>query len=156
MHLRNGVTSRSPNSVQFPAHEAVQERLLNAREVAARLGVSERWVRDHTTRRSPRIRAVKLGTLIRYRRIDVEMFMESVDTFLFPAASFWCMNELFSTAKDRPTALETENSSGYEISEGHRLPKREEGEDVVWEISGLSEGPARKGGLQAPLHLFVV
>jgi predicted DNA-binding transcriptional regulator AlpA len=79
--LINGLTSRSPNMIEFPAHEAVQERLLNAREVAARLGVSERWVRDHTTRRSPRIRAVKLGTLIRYRRIDIETFMESVDTF---------------------------------------------------------------------------
>ena len=67
--------------IEFPAHGAVQERLLNAREVAARLGVSERWVRDHTTRRSPRIRAVNLGTLIRYRRTDVEIFMESVDTF---------------------------------------------------------------------------
>ena len=80
-HLRNGLTSHSPNMIEFPAHGAVQERLLNAREVAARLGVSERWVRDHTTRRSPRIRAVKLGTLIRYRRTDVEIFMESVDTF---------------------------------------------------------------------------
>jgi predicted DNA-binding transcriptional regulator AlpA len=80
-HLRNSLTSRSPNMIEFPAPGAVQERLLNAREVAARLGVSERWVRDHTTRRSPRIRAVKLGTLIRYRRVDVEIFMESVDTF---------------------------------------------------------------------------
>ena len=79
--LRNSLTSHSPNMIEFPAHGAVQERLLNAREVAARLGVSERWVRDHTTRRSPRIRAVKLGTLIRYRRTDVEIFMESVDTF---------------------------------------------------------------------------
>jgi predicted DNA-binding transcriptional regulator AlpA len=80
-HLINSLTSRSPNMIEFPTHESVQERLLNAREVAARLGVSERWVRDHTTRRSPRIRAVKLGTLIRYRRIDIETFMESVDTF---------------------------------------------------------------------------
>src|ERR1700756_4837786 len=39
-----------------------QDRLLNAREVASKLGVSERWVRDHTTRRSPKIRAVRLGT----------------------------------------------------------------------------------------------
>ena len=30
-----------------------QDRLLNAREVASKLGVSERWVRDHTTRRQP-------------------------------------------------------------------------------------------------------
>jgi excisionase family DNA binding protein len=58
----------------------VQERLLNAREVAARLGVSERWVRDHTTRRSPKIRGVKLGTLMRYRHADVEEFMEKLTT----------------------------------------------------------------------------
>ena len=59
---------------------AFQERLLNAREVAARLGVSERWVRDHTTRRSPKIRGVKLGTLMRYRSGDVEEFMERMTT----------------------------------------------------------------------------
>ena len=70
----------TPNTIAFPALLPAQERLLNAREVAARLGVSERWVRDHTTRRSPKIRAVKLGSLIRYRRADVETFMENLDT----------------------------------------------------------------------------
>jgi len=59
---------------------SMQGRLLNAREVAARLGVSERWVRDHTTRRSPKIRGVKLGTLMRYRSVDVEEFMETLTT----------------------------------------------------------------------------
>jgi excisionase family DNA binding protein len=59
---------------------APDERLLNARQVAARLGVSERWVRDHTSRRNPKIRAVKLGPLIRYKRADVEAFMESLGT----------------------------------------------------------------------------
>jgi predicted DNA-binding transcriptional regulator AlpA len=61
--------------------QSLADRLLNAQEVAQRLGVSERWVRDHTTRRSPRIRAVKLGPLVRYRWSDVEVFMESLDTF---------------------------------------------------------------------------
>jgi excisionase family DNA binding protein len=75
------VTKSLPNKIAFPALPPAPERLLNAREVAAHLGVSERWVRDHTTRRSPRIRAVKLGSLIRYRRADVEAFMESLDTF---------------------------------------------------------------------------
>jgi len=56
------------------------DRLLNAREVAQTLGVSERWVRDHTTRRSPKIRGIKLGSLVRYRRADVELFMEKHDT----------------------------------------------------------------------------
>jgi predicted DNA-binding transcriptional regulator AlpA len=59
---------------------APNDHLLNAREVASKLGVSERWVRDHTTRRSPKIRAVKLGPLVRYRWADVEIFMESLDT----------------------------------------------------------------------------
>lgn len=58
----------------------VRERLLNAREVASRLGVSERWVRDHTMRRSPKIRAVKLGTLMRYRPADIDAFMDHLDT----------------------------------------------------------------------------
>lgn len=56
------------------------ERLLNAREVAAKLGVSERFVRDHTTRRLPRIPGVRLGKLIRYRSCDVDLFMAELRT----------------------------------------------------------------------------
>lgn len=57
-----------------------EDRLLNARQVAERLGVSERWVRDHTTRRSPKIRGVKLGMMMRYRRSDVDLFLRELDT----------------------------------------------------------------------------
>ncbi len=60
--------------------DADDEPLLNARQVAVRLGVSARWVRDHTTRRSPRIRGVKLGRLMRYRKQDVETFMRELNT----------------------------------------------------------------------------
>jgi excisionase family DNA binding protein len=56
------------------------ERLLNARQVAEKLGVSERFIRDHTTRRYPKIPAVKLGKLIRYRRADVDVFMAELGT----------------------------------------------------------------------------
>jgi excisionase family DNA binding protein len=73
---RSSPLNSSPPIVAFPT----QERLLNAREVAARLGVSERWVRDHTTRRFPKLRGVKLGTLMRYRNADVEEFMEKLTT----------------------------------------------------------------------------
>jgi excisionase family DNA binding protein len=52
-----------------------EERLYTAREVASRLGVSERWLRDHATRRNPRIRAIKLGTLVRFRWADVQAFL---------------------------------------------------------------------------------
>ena len=54
---------------------SVTERLYTPEEVADRLGVSERWVRDHATRRNPRIRAVKLGPLLRFRWADVEHFV---------------------------------------------------------------------------------
>lgn len=56
------------------------DRLLNARQVANRLGVSERFIRDHTTRRLPKIPALKLGKLIRYRRADVDLFMSELMT----------------------------------------------------------------------------
>jgi excisionase family DNA binding protein len=54
---------------------ALGVRLLTPQEVASRLGVSERWVRDHATRRFPRIPAVKLGPLLRFRLSDIEDFL---------------------------------------------------------------------------------
>ena len=76
---------RARNETQYAENASALGRgddyLLNARQVAERLGVSERWVRDHTTRRTPKIRGVKLGTLMRYRRADVEIFMQELDTF---------------------------------------------------------------------------
>ncbi len=64
---------------------SVTERLYTPEEVADRLGVSERWVRDHATRRNPRIRAVKLGPLLRFRWADVEHFVatQSIDLSRF-------------------------------------------------------------------------
>jgi excisionase family DNA binding protein len=50
-------------------------RLLTPQEVAERFGVSQRWVRDHASRRSPRIPAVRLGSLLRFRLADVEDFL---------------------------------------------------------------------------------
>lgn len=57
----------------FP--EPGSDTLLNARQVADRLGVSERWVRDHATRRAPRIPVIKLGPLVRFLRTDIEAFI---------------------------------------------------------------------------------
>lgn len=77
---------RAPSPITLPARLAentpgslepfgFDERLYSAREVASRLSVSERWVRDHATRRSPHIRAVKLGPLVRFRWPDVQAFL---------------------------------------------------------------------------------
>jgi excisionase family DNA binding protein len=67
----NGHADHSGGTVQPP------DRLLTPREVAARLGVSERWVRDHATRRDPRIAVVRLGPLLRFTANDVEAFISA-------------------------------------------------------------------------------
>lgn len=63
---------------------SVEERLYTSQEIADRLGVSERWVRDHATRRNPRIRAVKLGPLLRFRWADVQAFVENLAIQKYP------------------------------------------------------------------------
>ena len=58
--------SAEPTSVQ---------RLLGPGDVAKWLGVSSGWVRDHATRKEPRLKAVKVGKLLRFRPEDVEAFL---------------------------------------------------------------------------------
>jgi excisionase family DNA binding protein len=59
------------------AATGASRRLLGPHDVAQWLGVSSGWVRDHATRKSPRIRAVKVGKLLRFRPEDVEAFIQS-------------------------------------------------------------------------------
>lgn len=85
MRMATMPVSESANPTASPVGDSLHslskgERLLNAREVAAKLGVSERFVRDHTTRRLPRIPGVRLGKLIRYRSCDVDLFMAELRT----------------------------------------------------------------------------
>jgi len=52
--------------------------LLTLEEVAKMLGVSKAWVRDHATRRNPRIPVVRFGekrAIMRFRLQDVERFV---------------------------------------------------------------------------------
>ncbi len=72
----------SHDSAPFSDRFTLEERLYTPQEVADRLGVSERWVRDHATRRIPRIRAVKLGPLLRFREADVAAFVATQMTHL--------------------------------------------------------------------------
>jgi predicted DNA-binding transcriptional regulator AlpA len=60
----------SPTSQSVP--------LLSLDDVAQELKVSKAWVRDHCTRRSPRIPVVRLGgrrAVLRFRRQDVDQFI---------------------------------------------------------------------------------
>jgi hypothetical protein len=51
------------------------QQLLGPSDVAKWLGVSAGWVRDHATRKDPRIKAIKIGKLLRFRPEDVEDFL---------------------------------------------------------------------------------
>ena len=63
--------------MELRAGPAASRRLLGPTEVAKWLGVSSGWVRDHATRKAPRIRAVKVGKLLRFRPEDVEAFIQT-------------------------------------------------------------------------------
>ena len=54
--------------------------LMSLEQVAELLGVSKGWVRDHATRRQPRIPVVRLGgkrAVRRFRPQDVENFINA-------------------------------------------------------------------------------
>jgi excisionase family DNA binding protein len=51
------------------------ERLLTPKEVAEILAVSPAWVLDHSSRRRPHLRSVKLGKAVRFRATDVAQFI---------------------------------------------------------------------------------
>ena len=58
------------------------EKLLNPRQVAEWLGVSPAWVLDHASgRRRPYLPSVKLGKVVRFRREDVEQFLQDCRRF---------------------------------------------------------------------------
>jgi len=52
------------------------ETLLTAQEVAAILKVSYGWVRDHASRKEPRLPCVRVGDLLRFRPKDVSEFIQ--------------------------------------------------------------------------------
>jgi excisionase family DNA binding protein len=59
-----------------PKHKFRQESLLTTQEVAEWLSVSPGWVRDHATRKQPRLPSLKLGKLLRFRTEDVKEFIQ--------------------------------------------------------------------------------
>jgi helix-turn-helix protein len=63
---------------QLGAQPAELKPLFTLDQVAQTLGVSKAWVRDHATRRSPRIPAVRFGdrrAVLRFRPQDIEQFI---------------------------------------------------------------------------------
>jgi len=52
--------------------------LLAPQDVARRLQVSVAWVRDHSTRKHPRLPVVRVGGLLRYHPVDLERWIEDL------------------------------------------------------------------------------
>lgn len=52
------------------------ERLLTPKDVADMLSMSVPWVLDHASRRRPILPSVKLGKAVRFRREEVEQFIQ--------------------------------------------------------------------------------
>ena len=55
-----------------------QNFLLTPTQVAERLQVSVAWVRDHSTRKYPRIPVVRVGGLLRYHPEDIDLWLQDL------------------------------------------------------------------------------
>lgn len=54
---------------------SVEATLLTPSQVAGRLQVSVAWVRDHSTRKHPRLPVVRIGGLLRYDPADIDQWI---------------------------------------------------------------------------------
>jgi excisionase family DNA binding protein len=70
--LKAGFEGSSPT---WP-HSTDPDRLLTINDVAEWLGVSKAWVYDHVTRKRPFLPCVRLGEITRFRRAEIERFIE--------------------------------------------------------------------------------
>jgi excisionase family DNA binding protein len=73
----------TPNPIVGPGawgvkmeNRAHSEALLTIGDVASWLGVSKGWVYDHVTRKQPRLPCIRLGEMTRFRKGDIEKFLE--------------------------------------------------------------------------------
>ena len=66
-------------------HVGANDLLLNPEQVAERLNVSVDWVRDHSSRKNPRLPVIRLGGgpgrkgLLRYRASEIEKFISELE-----------------------------------------------------------------------------
>ena len=72
----NNLSPDLRRSSQAGKHAADLDRLLTTNEVAEWLGVSKAWVYDHATRKKPFLPCVRLGEITRFRRAEIERFIQ--------------------------------------------------------------------------------
>lgn len=65
-----------PGALNDPLTNGKTERFLKVAELADWLGVSKAWVYDHIGRKQPLLPCLRLGAITRFRREDIELFIE--------------------------------------------------------------------------------
>lgn len=85
-HREEITRAKNPGETQreLAASGATACRLLTIGDVAEWLGVSKAWVYDHTTRKKPMLPCVRLGEMTRFRRQDIEEFIQEHLKFTGP------------------------------------------------------------------------
>jgi hypothetical protein len=76
---------KNNSSMTFVRAGAAFDPLWTPEQVARRLNVSPDWVRDHSSRKEPRLPVIRLGGgpgragLLRYRASQIEKFIEEME-----------------------------------------------------------------------------
>jgi hypothetical protein len=80
------ISDQGADSSLVSIREPVFDPLLTPEQVAQRLNVSPDWVRDHSSRKEPRLPVIRLGGgpgragLLRYRASRIENFLEEMES----------------------------------------------------------------------------
>jgi hypothetical protein len=79
-------TGKGADSSTVSIGEPAFDPLWTPEQVAQRLNVSPDWVRDHSSRKEPRLPVIRLGGgpgragLLRYRASQIEIFIEEMES----------------------------------------------------------------------------
>lgn len=71
-------TSSLNKAIEESTNGAQDGTLLTPQDVARRLQVSVAWVRDHSTRKHPRLPVVRVGGLLRYHPVDLDRWIQDL------------------------------------------------------------------------------
>jgi excisionase family DNA binding protein len=70
------VRTKKDSRVTREAAPEENGEFLTVEEVAAWLRVSPAWIRDHATRKKPHLPVVRLGKLMRFRRLEIQDWLK--------------------------------------------------------------------------------
>jgi len=79
------IPDKGADSSTLLSRELAFDPLWTPEQVAQRLNVSPDWVRDHSSRKEPRLPVIRLGGgpvragLLRYRASEIEKFIEEME-----------------------------------------------------------------------------